>query len=257
MARLRRHGRRLCDGRPEQADAADARHRPAHRQITATSACRRRWCRLLAAQLSFPGCDLNSILFLMTPAGDENKLNTLIAKLVMFRPWDADAPLQEVLPSLYAANTERYAGATIRSVCRGCMSSTAAATSRRCSANASAPSFPELADAAAGRLPRALVGSGVDYLPLDACRAASRRHLHADLSTAGSASSCQRALGRARAQPVSTTSTRSRNRSNRFPGFNCRVQGVFPGEGSTAASCSTTPSCANKEGQAIAAPQRR
>ena len=39
-------------------------------------------------------CDLNSILFLMTPAEDESKLNTLIAKLVKFKNlWDRDAPL--------------------------------------------------------------------------------------------------------------------------------------------------------------------
>ena len=56
-------------------------------------------------------CDLNSILFLMTPAEDESKLNTLIAKLVMFKKlWDADAPLSEVLPSLYTAHQQRYAG---------------------------------------------------------------------------------------------------------------------------------------------------
>ena len=39
-------------------------------------------------------CDLNSILFLMTPAEDESKLNTLIAKLVKFKNLrDSDAPL--------------------------------------------------------------------------------------------------------------------------------------------------------------------
>ena len=63
-------------------------------------------------------CDLNSILFLMTPAEDESKLNTLIAKLVKFKNlWDADAPLGEVLPTLYAQNSERYAGYTLRRVC--------------------------------------------------------------------------------------------------------------------------------------------
>ena len=37
-------------------------------------------------------CDLNSVLFLMTPAEDESKLNTLIAKLVKFKNlWDRDA----------------------------------------------------------------------------------------------------------------------------------------------------------------------
>ena len=51
-------------------------------------------------------CDLNSILFLMTPAEDESKLNTLIAKLVQFKNlWDRDAPLQEVLPTVFAAHS--------------------------------------------------------------------------------------------------------------------------------------------------------
>ena len=49
-------------------------------------------------------CDLNSILFLMTPAEDESKFNTLIAKLVKFKNlWDRDAPLPEVLPTVCAA----------------------------------------------------------------------------------------------------------------------------------------------------------
>ena len=64
-------------------------------------------------------CDLNSILFLMTPAEDESKLNTLIAKLVKFKNlWDRDAPLAEVLPTLCASNGERYAGYTLRQVCK-------------------------------------------------------------------------------------------------------------------------------------------
>src|SRR4051795_12686929 len=50
-------------------------------------------------------CDLNSVLFLMTPAEDEGKLNTLVAKLVKFKTlWDRDAPLPEVLPTVFAAH---------------------------------------------------------------------------------------------------------------------------------------------------------
>ena len=53
-------------------------------------------------------CDLNSILFLMTPAEDESKLNALLAKLVKFKNlWDHDAPLGEVLPTI--ARAERRA----------------------------------------------------------------------------------------------------------------------------------------------------
>ncbi|HEY9182100.1 MAG TPA: ornithine decarboxylase, partial [Gammaproteobacteria bacterium] len=63
-------------------------------------------------------CDLNSILFLMTPAEDESKLNTLIAKLVKFKNlWDRDAPLGEALPTIYAQNSARYAGYSLRKVC--------------------------------------------------------------------------------------------------------------------------------------------
>ena len=54
----------------------------------------------------------------MTPAEDESKLNTLIAKLVKFKNlWDRDAALYEVLPTLYANNSDRYAGYTLRKVC--------------------------------------------------------------------------------------------------------------------------------------------
>ena len=63
-------------------------------------------------------CDLNSILFLMTPAEDESKLNTLIARLVKFKNlWDRDAPLGDALPTLYAAHSERYAGYSLKQIC--------------------------------------------------------------------------------------------------------------------------------------------
>ena len=85
-------------------------------------------------------CDLNSILFLMTPAEDESKLNTLLAKLVKFKNlWDQDAPLDAVLPAISARTTERYAGYTLRQVCNEMHASIARRTSRSCSGSASAP----------------------------------------------------------------------------------------------------------------------
>jgi arginine/lysine/ornithine decarboxylase len=63
-------------------------------------------------------CDLNSILFLMTPAEDESKLNTLIAKLVKFKNlWDRDARSPRCCRRSSAAHSERYAGYTLRQVC--------------------------------------------------------------------------------------------------------------------------------------------
>ncbi|MBP3439165.1 MAG: ornithine decarboxylase SpeF [Sutterella sp.] len=64
-------------------------------------------------------CDLNSILFLMTPAEDEAKMQHLITQIARFERYvDEDAPLAEVLPSVYKNNEERYRGYTIRQLCQ-------------------------------------------------------------------------------------------------------------------------------------------
>lgn len=64
-------------------------------------------------------CDLNSILFLMTPAEDASKMTHLVSQIVRFEAaLDADAPLSEVLPSIYRAHKERYRGYTIRQLCQ-------------------------------------------------------------------------------------------------------------------------------------------
>lgn len=64
-------------------------------------------------------CDLNSILFLMTPAEDTAKMNHLVSQIKRFEELlDRDAPLAEVLPSIYEANIDRYRGYTIRQLCQ-------------------------------------------------------------------------------------------------------------------------------------------
>lgn len=64
-------------------------------------------------------CDLNSILFLMTPAEDMAKMTYLVTQIKRFEDLlEADAPLSEVLPSVYSANEERYRGYTIRKLCQ-------------------------------------------------------------------------------------------------------------------------------------------
>jgi len=64
-------------------------------------------------------CDLNSILFLLTPAEDMPKLQQLVALLARFeRLLEADAPLAEVLPSLYKQHQQRYAGYSLRQLCQ-------------------------------------------------------------------------------------------------------------------------------------------
>ena len=60
-------------------------------------------------------CDLNSILFLLTPAETIPKMQNLVAQLMRFEELiHSDAPLEHVLPSIYNAHSERYAGYSIR-----------------------------------------------------------------------------------------------------------------------------------------------
>ncbi|MFD1801097.1 ornithine decarboxylase SpeF [Mixta tenebrionis] len=64
-------------------------------------------------------CDLNSILFLLTPAEDMAKLQQLVALLAQFETLlEHDAPLKDVLPSIYRQHEARYAGYTLRQLCQ-------------------------------------------------------------------------------------------------------------------------------------------
>lgn len=64
-------------------------------------------------------CDLNTILFLLTPAENRTKMDNLVAALVRFEKLiDTDAPMQEVLPSVYYRHIDTYQGYTIRRLCQ-------------------------------------------------------------------------------------------------------------------------------------------
>lgn len=64
-------------------------------------------------------CDLNDILFLLTPAETEEKLHRLLEKLVQFETFiDQDAPMEKVLPQVYGAYETYYKGYTIRKLCQ-------------------------------------------------------------------------------------------------------------------------------------------
>ena len=74
--------------------------------------------------------DLNSILFLMTPAENKEKMDHLVSQIARFEKYldDAmiagltsvrvDAPLEEVLPNLYKAYESRYRNYSIRQLCQ-------------------------------------------------------------------------------------------------------------------------------------------
>lgn len=172
-------------------------------------------------------CDLNSVLFLMTPAEDESKLATLIARLVQFKElWDRDAPLAEVLPTLCAAHEERYAGYTLRRICNEMHAFYRDADIKRLQRLCfRATSFPELA-----MLPKdayeALVANEVDYVPLTevAGRVAATLAL---IYPPGIGVIVPGERWDDRARPMLDYFFAFEESFNRFPGFNYEVQGVY------------------------------
>ena len=64
-------------------------------------------------------CDLNTILFLMTPAESKAKMDALVAELLRFEELiDRNAPMEEVLPSIYHSHINKYKGYRIRQLCQ-------------------------------------------------------------------------------------------------------------------------------------------
>ncbi|ASV56820.1 Ornithine decarboxylase [Lelliottia jeotgali] len=64
-------------------------------------------------------CDLNSILFLLTPAESAEKLAQLVAMLGQFEQHiEDDTPLAEVLPTIFNKYPVRYRDYTIRDLCQ-------------------------------------------------------------------------------------------------------------------------------------------
>ncbi|CAM8140860.1 ornithine decarboxylase [Enterobacter hormaechei] len=64
-------------------------------------------------------CDLNSILFLLTPAESAEKLMQLVAMLGQFEQHiEDDTPLVDVLPTIYQKYPVRYRDYTIRQLCQ-------------------------------------------------------------------------------------------------------------------------------------------
>ena len=64
-------------------------------------------------------CDLNTILFLMTPAESKAKMDALVNQLVRFEELiERNAPMEEVLPSIYYSHIDKYKGYRIRQLCQ-------------------------------------------------------------------------------------------------------------------------------------------
>ena len=174
-------------------------------------------------------CDLNSILFLMTPAEDESKLNTLIARLVKFKNlWDRDAPLERGAADALcgAQRTLRRLHAASRCATK-CTTSIGRRTSRICSVC----SFRAIELSRRWRCCRsdayeALVAGDVDYVPLEDIEGRISATL-ALIYPPGIGIVLPGERWDARAQPMLDYFLAFQEAFNRFPGFNYEVQGVY------------------------------
>ena len=164
----------------------------------------------------------------MTPADDESKLDTLIAKLVKFKNlWDEDAPLAEVLPTLYAQNSARYAGYTLRRICKEMHEFYRKANVKQLQKLCfRASSFPRARRCCRRTHTRQLVANDVDYLPLTeiAGRIAATLAL---IYPPGIGVIVPGERWDARAKPMLDYFLAFEESFNRFPGFNYEVQGVY------------------------------
>ncbi|MFL6551425.1 MAG: ornithine decarboxylase [Povalibacter sp.] len=172
-------------------------------------------------------CDLNSILFLMTPADDESKISALLAKLVKFKDlWDKDAPLADVLPTLYAQNTERYRDYSIRRICQEMHDFYRKAKVKDLQKQCfRASSFPQLAMTSQEAY-ESLVANKVDYVPLTEVRGRVAATL-ALIYPPGIGVIVPGERWDDRAKPMLEYFLAFEESFNRFPGFNYEVQGVY------------------------------
>jgi ornithine decarboxylase len=111
--------------------------------------------------------DLNSILFLMTPAIGPGKTAMLLAALERFKAhYDADSPMSLVVPRVAARYGARYAGYSLRQLCQEMhdfyRGRNVKELQRLCFRY---ESFPEQAITAREATDR-MVGGDVDYIPM-------------------------------------------------------------------------------------------
>ena len=172
-------------------------------------------------------CDLNSILFLMTPAEDESKLNALLAKLVKFKTlWDNDAPLGAVLPTIYRQNAARYAGYSLRKACNEMHAFYRQADIKQLQRNCfRAESFPELAMSPKDAYEK-LVANEVDYVPMTQVQGRIAATL-ALIYPPGIGVIVPGERWDERARPMLDYFMTFEESFNRFPGFGYEVQGVY------------------------------
>jgi ornithine decarboxylase len=171
--------------------------------------------------------DLNSILFLMTPAIGEGKTAMLLAALERFKALhDADAPLSQVVPRVSARYQGRYTSYTIRQLCQEMHDFFRARDvkelQRLCFRY---ESFPEQAMTAREAM-ETLVRGDVDYIPMSSVHDRIAATL-ALIYPPGIGIIVPGERYDDAAKPMVDYFLVFEEGCNRFPGFSYEVQGVY------------------------------
>jgi ornithine decarboxylase len=175
--------------------------------------------------------DLNSILFLMTPAIGEGKTAMLLAALERFRDlFDADAPMTALVPRLAARLHQRYAGYTVKQLCQEMhdyyRGRNVKELQRLCFRY---ESFPEQAMSARDAIEKMVAGD-VDYLPMSQVHGRIAATL-ALIYPPGIGIIVPGERYDDAARPMVDYFLVFEEGCNRFPGFSYEVQGVYQESG--------------------------
>ena len=171
--------------------------------------------------------DLNSILFLMTPAIGEGKTAMLVGALERFRDLHAaDVPVSRLLPRLAAKHQQRYAGYSVRQLCQEMhdyyRSRNVKELQRLCFRYSS---FPEQAMTAREATEK-MVGGDVDYIPMSSAHGRIAATL-ALIYPPGIGIIVPGERYDDAAQPMLDYFMVFEEGCNQFPGFSYEVQGVY------------------------------
>jgi ornithine decarboxylase len=171
--------------------------------------------------------DLNSLLFLLTPGVESSKAGTLLSGLVAFkRLHDVNAPLDEAIPEFVNKRRQRYAGIGLRDLCRDMHAFYRdQAMSQLQIKQFLADHMPEMA-MAPQEAARELVRNNVDYLPLDQLEGRIATTLFVVYPPGIATIVPGERLGE-RAKPMIDYLKAFERASNRFPGFEAEIQGLY------------------------------
>ncbi len=171
--------------------------------------------------------DLNSLLFLLTPGVESSKAGTLISALVAFkRLHDEDAPVEEVMPDFVRRRRARYGGMRIQELCAEFHDfHRRHGTSRLQRAMFTPEHLPEMV-VPPHEAVRALVRNRVDYVPIEEAEGRIATTLMLVYPPGIGVLVPGERIG-PRARPMLDYFKMFEESSNRFPGLDAEIQGVY------------------------------